>query len=98
MVVLHGYVKTASACITMKIVALADTTNPTAIAMVHSLLLMLVIIQTAYLAEVFRKIFLARYACFRLYLLCLAPKTLDMSDFVPVQFVILLGVHLILKK
>ena len=53
MVVLHGYIKTASACITMKIVALADTTNPTAIAMVHSLLLMLVIIQTAYLAEVF---------------------------------------------
>ena len=53
MVILHGYVETASACIAMKIVTLADTTNATTIAVVHSLLFMLVIIQTAYLAEIF---------------------------------------------
>ena len=98
MVVLECKVEAASTIIAMKVLAFTDATNATAITVIDSFLFVFVVIETADLAEVLGKIFLAIYARLRLDLLGLAPEAFNVRHLVSVHLVILLRIHFVLKE
>ena len=98
MVVLECKVEAASTIIAMKALAFTDATNATAITVIDSFLFVFVVIETADLAEVLGKIFLAIYARLRLDLLGLAPEAFNVRHLVSVHLVILLRIHFVLKE
>ena len=98
MVVLECKVEAASTSVAVEVLAFADATNATAFTVIDSFLFVLVVIETANLAEVLGKIFLAFYARLGLDLFGLAPEAFHMSHLVSVHLVILFGIHFVLKE
>ena len=82
----------------MEVLPFANATDTTAITVIDSFLLVLVVIEAANLAEVLGKILLAFYARLGLDLFGLAPEAFHMSHLVSVHLVILLGIHFVLKE
>lgn len=97
-ILLQDNVQTASAVVAVEVGALADATNAASIAMVDTFFLVLIIVERADLAIVLREVFVAPDASFGLHLLRLAAEALDVRDLVPVQLMVFLRVHLILKQ
>ena len=98
MVVFQCKVEAASTRIAVEVLAFADATDTTAITVIDSFLLVLVVIEAANLAEVLGKILLAFYARLGLYLFGLAPEAFYVRHLVSVHLVILLGIHFVLKE
>ena len=91
MVIFNGYIKTAATFITVEGSALANAANTAAVAVENTLLLVLVIVEGADVAEVLRKVLVETY------LDLLAAQALDVGHCMPVQLMVLLWVHLVLE-
>lgn len=95
--VLHGYSEATSTGITVEeILATPNPAYATLITVIVLLFWPFVIIQRADLAEILGKVFVTFYASFAFWLLSCASKTFDHGNFVTIESMIFLRIHLVL--
>ena len=80
-----------------ELLSMTNSANTTLITVEHTFVKSLIVVETAYHAKVLREVLVALDASFGLGLLRVAPETLYMGHFVPVQLMILFRVHLVFE-
>ena len=95
MIVPQFFIQAATASIAVKACFLADSAEPALFAMIHIILLCVVIVQAADIAEVGREVLLTLDARLGLYLFRVAAEALDMGDIVPLHLMVLPDVTLV---
>lgn len=80
-----------------ELLSMTNSANATLITVEHTFVKSLIVVETAYHAKVLREVLVALDASFGLGLLRVAPETLHMGHFVPVQLMILFRVHLVFE-